>query len=186
MRSIGYVASSGSGVQVPNIVDLSTSAASSALSAVGLALGSSTGSTTSGATSGNNGYVATQSVAPGTTADYGTVISYTTYNYVPPCTPNWTVQTIWSNCTSCVKYSNDYHTDGCGNSYFDNPQGPVACDSGDETQTDEYDELIGATSTECNYRLTKVYTNTCTNAVRYEYSYYSLGRGCPTCICPGV
>lgn len=104
MRSIGYFASSGSRVQVPNIVDLSTSAASSALSAVGLVLGSSTGSISSGATSENNGKVATQSVASGSYVDYGTTITYTTYSYSPPsCTPGWqfTSYGAWSDWSTC-------------------------------------------------------------------------------------
>lgn len=87
MRSIGYFASSGSSVLVPNIVDLSTGAASSALSAVGLVLGSSTGSTSSGATSENNGNIASQSVAAGSYVDTGTTITYTTYAYSPPSYP---------------------------------------------------------------------------------------------------
>ncbi len=108
MRSIGYFASSGSGVLVPNIVDLSTSAASSALSAVGLTLGSSTGSTSSGANSGNNGNIASQSVASGTYVDYGTVVNYTTYSYTPPpptCNfdPGTVVETyIYNDPAGCV------------------------------------------------------------------------------------
>lgn len=74
-------------ILVPSIINITTSAASSALSSVGLVLGSTTGSTTSGATSGNNGYVATQSVASGSYVDYGTTITYTTYNYIAPTFP---------------------------------------------------------------------------------------------------
>ncbi len=106
MRSIGYVASSGSRVLVPSIVDLSTSAASSALSAVGLVLGSSTGSTGSGANSGNNGYVASQSVSSGTYVDYGTTVDYTTYSYSPPPSPpSWTDSSIVNSFTAGSSYS---------------------------------------------------------------------------------
>ncbi len=95
MRSIGYIASSGSLVLVPSIVNITTSAASTALSAVGLILGSSTGSTTSGATSGNNGQIASQSISSGSYVDYGTTITYTTYNYIAPTfPPSWVDSTV--------------------------------------------------------------------------------------------
>lgn len=183
LSSLGFIGSS-SRVVVPDITNLSISNATTALSYVGLSIGSSTGSTTSGATSGNNGNIALQDPVFGSDVERGSAINYITYNYIPPCSPNWTVQTIYSNCVSCVRYSNDYHTDGCGNSYFDNPQGPLPCDSGEETLTNEYDDMIGMTSTECNYRKTREYTNNCTGAVRYVYSYFTRARACPTCACP--
>ena len=108
---LGYLGYYGvtSSVAVPNIVGKSTSQASADLAAVGLVLGSSTGSTTSGATSGNNGYIATQSQAEGTLVAPGTVITYTTYNYVPPCSPSWSC----GGCNGCTQFCSD----GCGNSY---------------------------------------------------------------------
>jgi hypothetical protein len=106
LRSIGYVASSGSRVIVPNIVDLSTSAASSALSTAGLVLGTSTGSTSSGATSENNGYVASQSVASGADVERGTTVNYTTYSYTPPVSPpSWIDSTISNSFTQGTAYS---------------------------------------------------------------------------------
>lgn len=68
--------------QVPNVVDFdSVSAAEDALDAVGLVLGTVTTSTV-GATSGNNNWVKSQSIAPGTTVDGGTVINLVEYDYV--------------------------------------------------------------------------------------------------------
>ena len=81
MRSIGYFASSGSMILVPNLVGLSSSEASNALSAVGLILGESTGTTTSGANVSNNGKIATQSSSSGSYVNFATVITYTTYQY---------------------------------------------------------------------------------------------------------
>lgn len=68
---------------VPNVVDLTNSAAETALTEAGFVLGNSN-PVTSGATSGNNGKVKTQSIASGTVADYGTVIDLGVYNYVAP------------------------------------------------------------------------------------------------------
>lgn len=184
MRSVGYFASSGSGVQVPNIVDLSTSAASSALSAVGLVLGSSTGTTTSGATSGNNGYVASQSVASGAYVDYGTTITYTTYNYVPPCTPSYSYsEQVTSPCNGCTYTYNLIATDvTCGTgSYVAAYNQTGNCTS--NPQTDEFEELIGTTSTECIIRVTKEYTNSCTGDITYSYETIYRPRACPTCAC---
>lgn len=64
---------------VPNIVGLSTAAATTALSP-NFTLGTSTGTTGFGATTLNNGKIASQSI----TGDqlYGSVINYTTYVYV--------------------------------------------------------------------------------------------------------
>jgi hypothetical protein len=105
LGSIGFL-SGGSRVIVPNIVGISTSAATTALSNVGLTLGSSTGSTGTGATSENNGYVASQSVASGADADRETTITYTTYSYTPSSNPpSWTDSTISNSFTSGTAYS---------------------------------------------------------------------------------
>lgn len=181
--AIGIFGSKGM-ARVPDLSGLSGSAITSAITTAGLTASSSGTTTTSN--SSINGQVASQTPSANSLAEYGTTVSYTTYNYVAPCTPNWTVQTIWSSCTSCVKYSNDYHTDGCGNSYFDNPQGPIACDSGTTTLIDSYEELIGFTSTTCEYKTTNTYENDCTGALTYTYSYRTSGRACPSCPCGGV
>lgn len=105
LGGIGFL-SGGSRVIVPNIVGLSTSAASTALSNVGLVLGSSTGSTSSGANSGNDGYVATQSVASGADLDRTSTITYTTYSYTAPSNPpSWIDQTISNSFTAGSAYS---------------------------------------------------------------------------------
>ena len=67
--------------QVPDIVNLSTAEAVSTLGA-NFTLGSSTGTTSVGATSENDGKIATQSLVGD--QSYGSVISYTTYEYLPP------------------------------------------------------------------------------------------------------
>lgn len=172
---------------MPNIVDLPTSAASSALSAVGLVLGSSTGSTSSGATSENNGKIATQSVASGNYVDYGTTITYTTYNYVPPCTPSYSYsEEVTRACNGCDYIYNLIRTDTtCGTGSSTIATGQTGnCTS--NTVTDEFDELLNASSTQCNYRTTTVTYNSCTQAYTYTYSYYSLARPCPTCECPAI
>jgi hypothetical protein len=96
LGGIGFL-SGGSRVIVPNIIGLSTSAASAALSNVGLVLGSSTGSTSSGATSENNGYVASQSVSAGSDLDRTSTITYTTYSYTPPVSPPTWIDSAISN-----------------------------------------------------------------------------------------
>jgi hypothetical protein len=184
LRSIGYVASSGSGILVPNIVGLTTSAASSALSAVGLVLGSSTGSTSTGATSGNNGYVASQSVASGTYTDFGTTITYTTYSYTPPCSPSYSYsEQVTSSCNGCTYTYNLIATDvTCGTgSYVAAYNQTGNCTS--NPQTDEIEELIGTTSTQCIIKVTKQYTNSCTGAITYSYETIYRTRACPTCEC---
>ena len=181
--AIGIFGSKGM-ARVPNLSGLSGSSITSAITAAGL-VANNTGTTTT-SNSSINGQVASQTPSASSLAEYGSTVSYTTYNYVAPCTPNWTVQTIYSNCTSCVRYSNDYHQDGCGNSYFDNPQGPMSCDSGEETLTDEYDVFISANQYQCYYRNTKVYTKTCTGATRYVQTDYAIDRDCPTCQCPAL
>ncbi len=187
MRSIGYVASSGSRVIVPNIVDLSTSAASTALTAAGLALGSSTGSTGTGATSENDGKIASQSVASGSAVDRGTVVNYTTYSYTPPCSPTYSYsEQITRACNGCDYIYNLIATDvTCGTGSSTIATGQVGnCTS--NTITDQFDELLNASSTECNYRETTVTYNSCTQAYTYTYNYYSLARPCPTCACPAI
>lgn len=105
LGGIGFL-SGGSRVIVPNIVGLSTSAASTALSAVGLTLGSSTGSTSSGANSGNDGYVASQSVSSGSDVDRGSTITYTTYSYTAPVSPpSWIDSTISNSFQAGTSYS---------------------------------------------------------------------------------
>lgn len=137
---LGYYGATSS-VAVPNIINLSTSAASSALSAVGLVLGSSTGVTTSGANSGNNGLVASQSIASGTLVEPGTTVTYTTYNYVAPpsCTAGWTFTgygewSAWSTCSNSSQSRSrailGYYTDSnC------NQSGIQQYDTQTETQT---------------------------------------------------
>lgn len=126
MRSIGYFASSGSSVLVPNIVDLSTGAASSALSAVGLILGSSTGSTSSGATSQNNGNIASQSVSAGSYIDYGSTITYTTYAYSPPPSPpSWTDSSISNSFTAGTPYSDSVSATNGASYSIGQPDGNV-------------------------------------------------------------
>jgi hypothetical protein len=105
LGGIGFL-SGGSRVIVPNIVGLSTSAATTALSNVGLVLGSSTGSTSSGASSENNGFVATQSVASGADLDRTSTITYTTYSYTAPVSPpSWTDSTISNSFQFGTAYS---------------------------------------------------------------------------------
>lgn len=105
LGSIGFL-SGGSRVLVPNIVGLSTSAATTALSNVGLTLGSSTGSTSSGASSENNGYVASQSVASGADVDRGSTVTYTTYSYTAPVSPpSWIDNTISNSFQAGTSYS---------------------------------------------------------------------------------
>jgi hypothetical protein len=127
--SIGFLAASGSRVLVPNIVGLTTSAASSALSAVGLVLGSSTGSTTSGANSGNNGYVASQSVSSGSYVNFGTTITYTTYSYTepppPPNPPVWTDSSIVNSFTAGSSYSDSVSATNGASYSFIQPDGNV-------------------------------------------------------------
>lgn len=105
LGGIGFL-SGGSRVIVPNIIGLSTSAASTALSNVGLVLGSSTGSTSSGASSENNGYVATQSVSSGSDLDRTSTITYTTYSYTAPVSPpSWTDSSISNSFQAGTAYS---------------------------------------------------------------------------------
>jgi beta-lactam-binding protein with PASTA domain len=64
------------------------------------------GGTSSGATAANNGTVASQSPAGGTTATLGTNVSYTTYSYTPPST--YTVPNVISdpNTTAVTRLLN--------------------------------------------------------------------------------
>lgn len=170
MRSIGYFASSGSSILVPNIVGQTTSAASTTLSSVGLVLGSSTGTTTSGATSENNGKIASQSVAAGTYTNYGTTITYTTYSYTAPCVPSWSC----GGCNGCTQTCSD----GCGNvSYPD-------CSS--NVQIDYSETVSGANSTTCFYSTVTTYQNSCSGAITYVYGSTSRARACPSCPCETV
>jgi hypothetical protein len=123
LGGIGFL-SGGSRVIVPNIVGLSTSAASTALSNVGLVLGSSTGSTSTGATSGNNGYVASQSIS--TDADRGDTITYTTYSYSPPDLPlSWADQTISTSFTAGTPYSDGVSANNAVSYSIGQPDGNV-------------------------------------------------------------
>lgn len=69
-------------VQMPNLANLSPTAATAALTAAGLQLG--TASEVESSNSGDNEKVFTQSVAAGTLVDYDSAISYSYYRYVPP------------------------------------------------------------------------------------------------------
>jgi len=187
LRSIGYVASSGSRVIVPNIVGLTTSAASTTLTAAGLTLGNSTGSTGTGATSENNGKIASQSVASGSAVDRGTTVTYTTYSYTPPCTPSYSYsEQVTRACNGCDYIYNLIATDvTCGTGSSTVATGQVAnCTS--NTVTDEFEEFLNASSTQCNYRGTTVTYNSCTQAYTYTYTFYSRARECPSCPCPGL
>lgn len=68
--------------QVPSVIDFDTVAnAEIALEDVGLVLGTSTTSTV-GATAENDGWVKSQSIAPGTTVNGGTAVNLVAYDYV--------------------------------------------------------------------------------------------------------
>lgn len=173
MRSIGYVASSGSRILVPSITGLSPSSASSALSAVGLSLGSGT-TTTSGASSGNDGLIASQSPASGDYVDYGSSVSYVTYNYVatpPPCVPSYGAEYpvttgTCNGCTYPVAYYKDDITCGTGSVFVRN--GTVDCASSNIYIGEDW-QLIGGTSTRCDYAVYKVYiTSSCGDPVYYD------------------
>jgi len=325
LSALGFIGS-GSRVIVPSIINLSVSSAASTLSSAGLSIGSSTGSTTSGATSGNNGNIASQSVSPGSDAERGTVINYTTYSYSPPPSfpPSWTDNTLagftagssYSDGVTAtnMNYSGSYsvtsgslpsgislnsstgavtgtpstggqsysftitasnsygstsasfsgtvasaglvslgvyfdtvtsQTSLSGSVFADNQTGAsysvslsssagsispssfvlngyltiqptftvtglsasqtvtvFASTSGASASnsattlansqnctpvlTNEYDTFVGASSTQCNYQNTKVYTNPCTNEVTYVNTNYQIARPCPSCTCPAV
>lgn len=74
-----YVAPTGT---VPNVVGLTSAAASSAIQSAGFVPSSSP--TTVGATSVNNGKVKNQSPSAGTTQTLGITVSFEVYNYIPP------------------------------------------------------------------------------------------------------
>lgn len=130
---IGYYASV-SLVSVPNIVNRTTTEATSDLSLVGLILGSSTGTTASGATTSNYGKVATQNPAANSTVNPGSSVSYTTY----ACTPS---TGSWYNVGSTYSSS-------CDGSYiytYQDQQRTITyanCTTGTESRT----VTVGSTS----------------------------------------
>jgi len=69
-------------VPMPNLSNLSPSAATAAITAAGLQLG--TASEVESSNSGDNEKVFSQSIAAGTLIDYDSVINYSYYRYVPP------------------------------------------------------------------------------------------------------
>ncbi len=69
-------------VQMPNLANLSPTAATAALSAAGLQLG--TASEVESSNSGDNEKVFSQSAVAGSLVDYDSVINYSYYRYVPP------------------------------------------------------------------------------------------------------
>lgn len=183
---LGYYGSVSS-IIVPNIVGLTTSAASTALSAVGLVLGSSTGSTSSGATPENNGYVASQSVASGASVQPGTTITYTTYSYTPPCSPSYSYsEQVTSACNGCTYTYNLIQTDvtcGTGSSVAAYNQ-TSSCES--NPITDQFEEVYSTSSTTCTIRETTVRQNSCTGVYTYSYRFFDRVRECPTCVCEFV
>lgn len=85
---------------VPNVIGQTQSNAVSSIQNAGFS--SSVSTTTSGATVGNNGTVASQSPGGGTTANLGSTVTITVYNYVAPTgtVPNVLGQTLSSATTS--------------------------------------------------------------------------------------
>jgi hypothetical protein len=110
LGSLGFFASRGM-TTVPDLSDLSRTAAESAISAAGLVVGTTTSVSTSN--SSLNNIIETQSIQSASVVDYDTVVNYTYYNYVssPSPTPvvctgsqNERFQTSWSgNCVNGIE-----------------------------------------------------------------------------------
>lgn len=98
----GKFASSKGMVLVPNLVGLSSSAASSAITSAGLKVG--TISETSG-NSSQDGTIASQGVAAGILVDYETVVPFTKYKYTAPSGPSIYKTDVGSTCGILVSNS---------------------------------------------------------------------------------
>lgn len=91
-------------VQMPNLANLSPSAATSAIVSAGLRVGQASSSDTGN--SGDNDKVFSQSVAAGSLVDYDSEIAYSYYRYVAPAV-SYTLD------SQKIYYGNPYNEYGC-------------------------------------------------------------------------